>query len=315
MKFIGQRTIIEGFKDKIANNTLSHAYTLTGPVGIGKKSLAHYLAKMILCTGTTESAPCGKCRSCKSFQAGSNPQFMAVRSSTQKILIKQIRELIDDIGVRPSHGRKVYVIEDADRMTVDAQNCLLKTLEEPPEYAVIFLTTAYFESLIVTVRSRVVQLKLQTYSTEELKEILEMTGIDARGKEHLLKWSMGVPGRAIDLISDSNFEKNREMVMKFVFEDELSMLDFNQYLSGKKEVFTQCMDILETVYRDILFVLYGLGEELINCDKKDKILEYAKSFNSSDILDKISKISDIRANLKRNMNYQLAVDMVTLELK
>lgn len=315
MDFVGQKTIIDGFKDKIVNNTLSHAYALTGHVGAGKKTLARHLAKMILCTGTIDMAPCGHCRSCKSFEAGANPQFMAVSSTTQKISIKQIRDLIEDIGIRPSGGRKVYIIEDADRMTVEAQNCLLKTLEEPPEYAVILLTTAYYESLIVTVRSRVVQLKLEPYSIDELKRIIEINGLDAGGKEHLLKWGMGIPGKAIEILKDAKFEYNREMVMRFLFEDGLTMLDFNQYLSGRKEAFAECMDILETVYRDILFAIYGIEDELINCDKKDKIIEYAKTFKASEILDKISKISDIRNNLKRNMNYQLAVDMVTLELK
>lgn len=315
MDFIGQKSIIDSFKNNVNCNTLSHAYALTGPVGMGKKTLSHYLAKMLLCTGTEENVPCGQCRSCKSFDAGSNPQFTVLRNETQKILIKQIRGLIEDICIRPAKGRKVYIIEEADRMTPDAQNCLLKTLEEPPAYAIILLTTAYFDSLLITVRSRIVHTRLKPYSKEELKRIAKNKGLDINGREHLLNWSQGIPGNALKLLGDSQFEENRDMVMKFVFNNhDFSNLELNQYLSKKKESFDECMDILESVYRDVLLVLCNAGDGLINSDKKNNIIEYAKNHEFLEITEKIAKIHEIRSNLKRNMNYQLAVDMVTLEI-
>ncbi len=316
MQFIGQKPIIEGFRQKIKQNTLSHAYALTGPVGMGKRTLAHYLAKMLLCTGQEDLSPCGQCRSCKSFEAGANPQFTVIRNETRNILIKQIRGLIEDIGIRPASGRKVYLIEEAERMTPDAQNCLLKTLEEPPSYAVILLTSAFYESLLLTVRSRVVQIKLKPASFEELKRIVDLKGVAIEGKEHLLTWSHGIPGKALQLLGDTQFEENRERVMAYVFnEDGFAHLEFNQYLSKKKESFDGCMDILESVYRDILVVSVNgsdKGDGLINSDKKDNILAYAQRNDPLVLTEKISRIHDIRSNLKRNMNYQLAVDMITL---
>jgi DNA polymerase-3 subunit delta' len=126
MSFIGQKHIVDSFREKIRNNKLSHAFALTGPAGIGKRTLGHYLSKMLLCENTND-APCNMCRSCKTFDAGVNPRFTLIRKETQKILIRQIRALIDHICVRPAAGNKVYLIEEADLMTVDAQNCLLKT--------------------------------------------------------------------------------------------------------------------------------------------------------------------------------------------
>lgn len=313
MDFVGQTHIIEGFREKIKHNMLSHTYAFTGPVGMGKKTLAHYIGKMLLCTAQEELAPCGLCRSCKSFEAGVNPQFTMIRNETQKILIKQIRGLIEDVAMRPAMGRKVYLIEEADRMTPDAQNCLLKTLEEPPLYAVILLTTSIYESLLITVRSRIVQTKLKPYSVEEIEKIVTNKGIEVKGKEHLLTWSQGVPGKAIQLIGDSRFEENRERVMQFVFDnDGLSNLEFNLYISKKKESFSGCMDILESIYRDALLLLCNAGDGLINSDKKNNIIEYARHYEPLEIIEKIAKIQEIRNNLKRNMNYQLAVDMVTL---
>jgi DNA polymerase-3 subunit delta' len=313
MDFIGQESIIEGFRDRIVHNTMSHAYALTGPAGMGKRTLASYITKMLLCQGPALKAPCCQCRSCKSFDAGSNPNVTFIRNETQKILIKQIRDMIDDISIRPASGLKVYIIEEAERMTPDAQNCLLKTLEEPPPYAVILLTTAYFESLLSTVRSRVVNTRMKAYTFEELARIAKYKELDISGKEYLLNWSQGVPGNVIQLLGDRQFDENRKMVMKFVFNDgEFPDLELNKYLSGNKETFGECMDILESVYRDTLLIMCGEDEGLINSDKKANIVEYAKHHETLELTVKIEKINEIRNDLKRNMNYQLAVDMVTL---
>ncbi len=315
MDFIGQQSIIENFRCNMAQNALSHAYALTGPAGMGKRTLAHYLAEMMVCADTGKEAPCRRCRACKSFEAGINPQVQVIRSETQNILIKQIRELIDDIGIRPASGRKVYIIEGAERMTPDAQNCFLKTLEEPPPYAVILLTVSNFESLLVTVRSRIVHTRLEPYSIEELAKIGRANGKDLTGKEYLVHWSQGVPGNLLRLLGDTEFEENRKAVMEFVFHDDgFSNLKLNQYLSRKKELFPECMNILESIYRDALLVLCNVEDGLINSDKKNNIIEYAKSHKPIELTEKISKIQEIRSSLKRNMNYQLAVDMVTLEI-
>lgn len=316
MDFIGQASIVESFRNEIKNNTFGHAYVLTGDTGIGKKTLAHYMAKTILCTDREiNQAPCGICRACRSFEDNINPNFTVIRHETRNIVIKQIRDLIEDISIRPSEGKKVYLVEEADRMTIQAQNCLLKTLEEPPAYAVILLTSSIFESLLITIRSRVVQISLKPYTLPEMKRILDNKAINSIGKEHLFSLSRGIPGKAIALISDKSFEVNRERVMKFVFDNTtFSALEFNQYLSKNKGAFLTCMDILESVYRDALMALYSLDHGLINSDKKDNILKYAKEHSTYYITDKISRIQEVRSNLKRNLNYQLAVDMVTLEV-
>ncbi len=315
MEFIGQKSLVEDFKDKIQHQVVGHAYALTGPVGMGKKTLATHLAKMLLCEGGKDQLPCDRCIACKSFDPEGTPRLTIVKNETQKILIKQIRGLIEDIGIRPSTGRKVYLIQEADRMTPDAQNCLLKTLEEPPPYAVILLTTASYESLLLTIRSRVVQLKMKPYSEEELESIFKQKDIALKGKEHLLTWCQGIPGKALTLINDDGFAENREKVFQFIFnETDFSNLEFNQYLSKRKEAFLPCLDIMETVYRDALLVLFHKVDGLINSDKQDKIITYAQSTNPMVLTQKIEFIQEMRNNLKRNMNYQLAVDRMTLSI-
>ncbi len=314
MEYIGQNEIVDEFRKGIKHDSLSHAFVLTGERGIGKKTLSHFISKAMLCTeiGDVE-LPCGYCRACKGFDEKVNPNFMVIRSETKNIVIKQIRNLIDDIGVRPLKGRKVYVIEDAEKMTIQAQNCLLKTLEEPPAYAKIILTTSNYESLLLTIRSRVVRKNLKPSTINELKLIAQKKGIDIIGKEHLLSLSRGIPGIAFQLMADKDFEEIRKETLKFIFDENISSkLYFNQYLSKNKNAFAISTNILESVYRDALLVRCSLEDGLINSDKKDNILKYANMHSTIDITEKISRIEKVRDNMKRNMNYQLAVDIITM---
>jgi DNA polymerase-3 subunit delta' len=312
-EFIGQRNIVNTFSELKRKNLLGHAYLLSGPEGIGKRTLAAYISKLLLCTADA-GVPCGRCNNCKSFDAGINPGFMRISPRTQNILIEQIRLILDDIAVKPSAGRKVYSIEDADRMTTQAQNCLLKTLEEPPEYAVIMMTASNPESLLTTIRSRVVQCRLARYSAAEIRRILERSGIKG-ANEAAVAYSDGIPGKAIKLAREGRFTQSRDMVMGFMFGDRqggAQDFDLNRYLSKNREAFTECADIIESVFRDAMLLLAGKPEGLINSDKRDSIIEYAKRHNIQEMLSRMKALNEIRENLRYYMNYQLAVDLVTL---
>lgn len=313
--FIGQKPILEAFHEMNRKGLLGHAYALTGSEGIGKKTLAYELARMLLCYESPEKAPCGQCNACKTLEAGNNPNLIRIAPKTQKILIEQIRVLIDDIGVKPPYGRKVYIIEDADRMTQQAQNCLLKTLEEPPAYAVILMTVSHFASLLMTIRSRVVQIKLSRYTPQEIKEILERKGVKGVDLSSVISFSEGIAGKAITLAQNAGFKALREMVLRFIFNEGEATGDhlaLNQYLSQNKEAMTDCLAIMEAVYRDTAFILSGKTDGLINSDKRDNIIAYAQRHSFREISEKMALIDQIRGHLSNYMNYQLAVDMITL---
>lgn len=316
MQFIGQSSIVEDFQNKVRNSRLGHAYILTGEAGIGKRTLAHYMAKTILCSNRPDNqTPCNNCRACKTFDNSANPNFHVVRRQTKHIVINQIRSILEDIEIKPSEGKKVYIIEEADSMTIQAQNCLLKTLEEPPAYAFILLTTSIYDSLLSTIKSRVVQTALKPYDLTQMRQILSANGIDFTGKEYLISLSQGLPGKAIKLIDDKDFDESRKMVIGSLFGDDiLSRMELNKYLSNNKDAFSTCMDIFDSVYHDILMVLYSIEDGLINPDEKDNIIKYANRHSTFDIIQKIIRIQEVRLNLKHNLNYQLAVDMVTLEI-
>ena len=138
-EIIGNEKIKEELKRSLEEDKISHSYMFVGIEGIGKQLIAKAFAQMILCTNETEKG-CNKCKSCIEFQSQNHPDFLYIEPDGNSIKIEQIRYLQRKIQEKPIiSNKKVYIINDADKMTQEAQNCLLKTLEEPPEYSIIIL--------------------------------------------------------------------------------------------------------------------------------------------------------------------------------
>lgn len=314
LDFIGQKEVVDRFMEQVRSGRTSHAYVLSGPPGIGKKTLAREMARTLLCLEGPEEAPCGRCRGCRSFDAGINPGFLEISPRTRNILIDQVRVILDDITVRPARGRKVYLIQEADRMTPQAQNCLLKTLEEPPPYAVIIMTAGNFESLLITIRSRVIHFKLGRYSDEEIRRILKRHGKDSPPGDPVIAYSEGIPAKALELTGNRNFVETREKVFSYLAGDagDTAALELNRYLTEHRDALADCLDILESAFRDAIMILCGRPGSLINSDKRDKLIKYAEKNTVQGLIAKIDNINGVRSQLKHYMNYQLAVDMLTL---
>lgn len=168
---VGNDTVKEELIDTLESNKIANSYMFIGEEGIGKLSFAKEFAKAIMCLSGNLKGSC-KCDSCIKFDASSNPDYMEIHEEKNLIKIDQIRALEDDIARKPIvSNKKVYVISDAKYMTEEAQNCLLKTLEEPPKYANIILVTSNENSLLPTVQSRCIKIKFSKLSNEDLRKI------------------------------------------------------------------------------------------------------------------------------------------------
>ena len=173
---VGHKNIIQYIENAVKTDKVSHAYILNGEKGSGKRLLANLFAMSLQCQNRDEDGDaCGKCQSCK--QAASNNQPDIIRVTHEKpntISIDDIREQINnDIVIKPYSSKyKIYIVPDADMMSVQAQNALLKTIEEPPAYAVILLLTENAEILLPTIRSRCVMLKLRNIKDQLIKKYL-----------------------------------------------------------------------------------------------------------------------------------------------
>ena len=169
---IGNETIKNILEENIKRNHITHSYLMVGIQGIGKKMIAKEYAKAILCLN--ENKPCNNCKSCIEFNTDNNPDFLCVEPEENSIKIEQVRKLQKQIQEKPViSNRKVYIIDDADLMTKEAQNCLLKTLEEPPEFAIIILIGTNENSFLTTIKSRCMILHFNRLEDIEVKKYLE----------------------------------------------------------------------------------------------------------------------------------------------
>lgn len=320
---VGQKNIIRIIKSSIKQNKVGHAYIFNGPKGIGKKTIAKIFAHMLLCDKPNENGGCGKCISCRLAENNNNPDFFIIESQDSSISVNNIRNMQRDIIVKPLYSnRKVYLIIDGEKMTVQAQNCLLKTLEEPPVYAVIILTTSNCDALLDTVRSRCTNYDFVKNTRQEVCKALEVKlGNKLNNLEFIAQYSDGIIGTALELAVSDKFLPLREKTIEIVLEIETttsskSFLDICKFFTENKDDIDTILNIMLLVYRDlIVFLVDGKENMLINSDKKNQIINAADKCSLEKLIKNIETIEFIRRSIKQNANYQLAIEAMIIRLQ
>ena len=171
---IGNENIKELLNKTVKSNNILHSYLFSGIDGIGKRLFALEFSKMILCQNEY-SKPCNKCTSCIEFENNNNPDFMLIETQDKSIKIEQIRYMNSKIYEKPIiSDKKIVIIDNSDTMTKEAQNSLLKTLEEPPEYACIILITSNESKLLNTIKSRCVKVNFNKISEKQIEEFVKL---------------------------------------------------------------------------------------------------------------------------------------------
>jgi DNA polymerase-3 subunit delta' len=318
----GQKDVVDALKASLTNNRIGHAYIFSGPCGIGKKTVAHILSSILMCSGGREVESCGQCKSCLLFENGSNPDYCVLEVEGSSIGVEEIRGLQRDISIKPLYSqKKVYLIPEAEKITVQAQNCLLKTLEEPPVYGVIILVTSNYDALLETIRSRCVRYDFKRNTFDEVKGFLtNKFGLEYNEADFIASYANGVIGRAIELLESEDLEKVRDRVIdalvKLKGAGREAVYEINALLEESKDDVESILDIMLLFYRDLLVVgKYGNENILINSDKKDIILENAWGFSMEKLLDNIAVIEETRRDIKKNANFQLAIEVMLMKLQ
>ena len=285
---IGNQEVKEYLKKNVKNNNILQAYLFLGTDGIGKKIIAKQFAKKILCNNTNEET-C-TCKSCTCFVSDNHPDFIMINEAGENIKIEQIRQITEKVIEKPIiSNRKVYIINDAEKMTKEAQNCLLKTLEEPPSFITIILISSNENAILNTIKSRCMKIKFKNISDNDLEKFAkEIIGYENL-TENLLKSFGGSIGKAIKLKENSEKYLEIENLIKDLSKKDIIDIILNAKLIYDKE---NIYDILDY----IVVCLYELGKE-----KR----EY---FNC------IEHVNRCYMMLKSNANFDMSIDTLLFNM-
>lgn len=258
---LGQAHAEAQLKSAVESGRLGQSYLFSGPDGVGKTLMAKNLAAAVFCTG--ESKPCGECNDCRMMLSDRHPDFIMVEpeGSSRAIKIDQVRDLIANMSLRPMQGpHRVAVLRESDRMREEAANAILKTLEEPPSFAMLILTSARPRVLLPTIRSRCQEIHFGLLSNENVVEALNRNGFDeSDGKGLAALLSGGSAGQAVQMLESDALEAYGEIVPRIMALPEEDAFDISDDLidwlkkAGKelelqRDRFRQFMDILARTY-------------------------------------------------------------------
>ena len=258
---IGHQQIVEQLQHTVASDRIAGAYLFVGPMAIGKETVARYFAQLIFCQQDAQPPTvCGTCLACRKVDSGNHPDLQFVRPEGSLLKIGQIRELQKQIIYEPLEAsRKVYILTDVERMTEEAENCLLKTLEEPPASSVLILLTSNIRVLLPTTRSRCQILQFHPMLTQELAQTLvEKFSVAPEQATTLAITTDGAIGKALtQLEKGDTLAGEVPEILKTT--DQLAAFRLAEHLKDNPETLGE----LATWYRDLLFLQQGAPSELI----------------------------------------------------
>lgn len=310
---IGNEKLLHMFSSKIRSQTLSHAYLLTGPEGSGKTSLVMRIIKEIFCESDGER-PCGHCGGCKKVESLTHPDLQILSKEPQDttIKVKAVRDFLKGIELAPNEAPfRIYVIDDAETLGKEAQNALLKTLEEPTGRAKFFLLATTDATLLSTVRSRCMSFPMETVPTEKLmSHLMKKYGCDEESARKAARLSEGYAGVAYNILEKKGTYELRETSFDILKALTLESKALGASLlfakaSGKDRLIEIYSDI-QLAFRDIAARSYGISHPQYFASEEQRV-EFARRISFSKALDLYDFLEKEKNELYRNGNVQLSV--------
>ena len=320
---IGQQQIKEHLQNAISTGKISHAYIINGEKSSGKEFIAKVFAMALQCErGGTE--PCQECRSCKQALSGNHPDIIkVVHEKPNTISVDDIRTQVNgDIAVKPySSAYKVYVINEAEKMTPQAQNVILKTLEEPPEYAVLLLLTANVNSLLPTIRSRCVVLDMKPVADSLVKEYLcRQLAVPDYKAEVCAAFARGNVGKAKMLATSEEFENVKAEALALL--KYIQDMDLNEIVAAVKKIMQykleiqDYLDICAIWYRDaLLFKATSDMNHLIFREEIQALRRTAQRSSYEGIENIIKALDTAKRRLDANVNFELVMQLLMMTIQ
>ena len=317
---IGQSSIKEPINKSLHTGKISHAYIFYGEKGSGKKTLADLFARALQCMADGDK-PCNQCISCKQALNRNQPDIIYVQHEKPGIIsVDEIRKQVNnDIAIKPySSERKIYIIDEAEKMNVQAQNALLKTLEEPPSYATIMLLTTNLEAMLQTIRSRCVTLTMKPVPDVELQRYL-MRDVQVPDYKASIcaAFARGNVGRAKELAVSPEFDELKEETLQLLKSlSEKSLSDLAAFAKAKADKSSNTegfLELLQMWYRDVLlYKSTASSGNLIFGEEVQHIKRMAVKSTYEGLNRILNSIEEARMRLAGNVNAELTLEWLLL---
>lgn len=304
-KIKGQEFAKKYITNAITKNMLNNAYIFEGIKGIGKKTFAREFAKILI-----------------GIPPENSPDFNVIskEDGSHKIKIEKIRKMKEDVYEKPISDYKIYLIENAELMSEEAQNAILKTIEEPPEYAIFILITENKEALLNTIKSRCDIVKFIPLPKDIVKDyIMENLGLDEQYSRMCANFSKGSITKAMELANDEEFKDMREFIQNSInIISEKKKIDIEMLADSIEKYENQIMNLLDIMvnyFRDIIMFKENIGISfLTNTDKITFIENMSKKINSSKISKIIDIIEDTKKKLKGFCGFKMSIQVMFLNI-
>lgn len=330
---IGKKEVINHLTTAMVQGKLSHAYIFQGEDGSGKLLVAKIFAKALQCEKNREILdkgqklldinPCCQCASCKKADSNNHPDICILTHEKASIGVDDIRMQINqNIQIKPYEGNyKIYIIPDAERMTEQAQNALLKTIEEPPEYAIIFLLTDNIYRLLSTIQSRCIKIPFKPVEEKEVKQyLIEQHHIPDYLAQTSARFSQGNIGRAVRYAINEEFLEIKEEILHLLrYIDEMTIYEIMaavKKLAAHKGEISDYIDLMMLWYRDVLMLKVTNNPNLLIYRQEIKWLrEQSKTRTYENIDMIIEAMETAKMRLRANVNFDTAIELMILKIK
>lgn len=314
-EILNQDRLITYFKTLIKTKKIAKTYIIEGKKGLGKKSIIDAFLLEFFCE--RDIKPCGECHSCKMILKNTDLDIINIDlDGFKSIGISAIKtKLNETILLKPkNHTHKVYIISNADKLTIEAQNSILKTIEEAPSYAIIFLLVQNKDLLLDTIKSRAIKLNMNFLSEIKVREYLSSKNLEI--EEDLLEYARGNVGLVLDFIKDKDkkeeFNKNIKFLINIKHLKMIEVLDFIKEFKEDNDSLYEFINLIRMWYRDLLLLKMKDDKKVLIFKSKYRILKELRKQYSYFFINKILKFCleaeqriNSNTNVKMNIRYLL----------
>ena len=322
-EIVGHEQIKEHMQAAIRDKKPFHAYLFQGEEGVGKEALARTFAAGLQCQSESADKPCKECVSCRQMESGNQPDVIWVTREKASLGVDEIREqLCNTMDIKPfSSPYKIYLVPEAEKMTEAAQNALLKTIEEPPEYGIVILMTSNISALLPTIQSRCLTMEFRPLSTavveSYVKEHCQVPDYQARASA---AFAQGNLGKAMRYAKSEDFIERKDHIislLRHVEQMDLSeMLAVIKDLGTRKDEVRDYIDLMVLCYRDVLlFKATKDINQLLFQDEASYISREASHRSYEKIEEILQAFEKAKVRLRANVNFDITMELMLLTLK